>query len=131
MAHRSNQFSRAERLKRQRHFVALRKSSIRSHQFPLLAFWNIVESESEVKIKVAFGAPKKHYTHAVQRNLIKRRLRESYRIQKHSLTQLFDTKGLSLHLYVIVLKCDNTSYDLLRAKMMLLLQDIAAQIGHD
>ena len=131
MANRSNQFPKSERLKQQRQFAALRKSSHRSNQFPLLAFWNIVESESEAKIKVAFGAPKKHYAHASQRNLIKRRLRESYRTQKHSLIQLLDTKGLTMHLSVIVLKSDNTSYDLLRAKMVLLLQDIAAEVGHD
>ena len=38
---------------------------------------------SQTEFKVGFSAPKRLHTTAVTRNLLKRRMRESFRLQKH------------------------------------------------
>lgn len=44
-----------------------------------------VKSKKDTKIKVLLAVPKKRIRRAVHRNLLKRRMRESYRLQKYSL----------------------------------------------
>ena len=58
-------------------------------RFPLrLAFVKVLEEESEGKIKFGVSVSKKYFKKATDRNYFKRLLRESYRLNKHLLTEL-------------------------------------------
>ena len=54
--------------------------------YPLRAVFRIVDrSQTEVPVQVLISVPKKRFKHAVDRNRVKRQIREAYRHSKHPL----------------------------------------------
>ena len=49
-----------------------------------------IDKDSEQKIKMGVSVSKKYFKHAVDRNYFKRVLRETYRLNKHLLTENLD-----------------------------------------
>ncbi|MEZ4721352.1 MAG: ribonuclease P protein component [Flavobacteriales bacterium] len=121
-------FPREERLKSKKLIDSLFQKADRSFQPPLIAVWKLMPLTESLSAQVGFSVPKKHYKRAVTRNLIKRRLREAYRLQKQVLQDALIAKDKQIAILFITSKTDNISYDELSAKMMLLLRDIAANI---
>ena len=57
--------------------------------FPLRAVYKLRErNDHEVPLQMLISVPKKHFHHAVDRNRVKRQVREAYR---HSKQRLYDT----------------------------------------
>jgi ribonuclease P protein component len=50
--------------------------------YPFRIIWLYSEANSEFPVQVLISIPKKKFKRAVDRNLLKRRIREIYRIQK-------------------------------------------------
>ncbi len=93
--------------------------------------YSAADLPANVPVQVGFVAPKKHYKTAVQRNQIKRWLREAYRQHAGPFEQILSEHDLPLALLFITLKSDNISYELIRDKMVLLLRSIEQELGHD
>ena len=50
--------------------------------YPFRIIWISSEADSEIPVQVLISVPKKRFKRAVDRNLLKRRIREIYRIHK-------------------------------------------------
>ena len=72
-------YTRAERLKSRKRIEALFRSGKSFNAFPLKVFYHW---EGDGPALVGFGAPKRNFKRAVDRNRIKRLLREAWRLQK-------------------------------------------------
>ena len=64
---------------------------------------------SQTELKVGFSAPKRLHATAVTRNLLKRRMRESFRLQKHVLGDSFSGIGYFIYTKKVV-KSSNVIY---------------------
>lgn len=76
-----------ERLRRKRAFEYLFEHGD-SFGVGVLTFFyalNVPEDWVEAPVSVAFSAPKRKFKRAVDRNFLKRRMREAYRLNKHAL----------------------------------------------
>lgn len=77
-----------ERLKREKELETLFRHGKAFSVFPLKIIWLLTVprvGEEGVLVKTAVSAPKKKFRKAVQRNRVKRLMRESWRLQKHLL----------------------------------------------
>lgn len=82
-------FQRTERLKSRKTIGLLFKSgSGQSYvAYPLRVVWVQLdeETETEFPVQVALTVPKRTFKTAVERNRLKRQIREAYRLHKHEL----------------------------------------------
>lgn len=79
-----NTFSKEERLCSKRLIADLFQHGSSFFIYPYRITFQLLEG-LEHRTQVLFSAPKRRFPHAVQRNLLKRRMREAYRLQKNEI----------------------------------------------
>ncbi|HRG57505.1 MAG TPA: ribonuclease P protein component [Bacteroidia bacterium] len=93
-----NTFSKAERLSSVKHIEELFKSGKSFRSYPLKITVLKHHNYCESSVSILISAPKHFFKHANERNLIKRRIRESYRKNKHRLLEFCKTHDLLLNI---------------------------------
>lgn len=71
-------------------------SSYSVSAYPLRAIFLPIDQSEQKGISVLMSVPKKRFHDAVDRNRVKRQLREAYRKHKHTLTELMATREQGL-----------------------------------
>jgi ribonuclease P protein component len=121
-------FPRNEHLKHRRLFETLFAKGKKEFKYPVMAVWVETDLLDETPIKAGFTASKKNYKRAVMRNSLKRKMREAYRLQKAPLLQLLQAQNKQIAVLFVTVKTDNTSYEVLQDKILLLLQEIEGKL---
>jgi ribonuclease P protein component len=85
--------------------------------------------KSNYPCRVVFSVPKRSFKKAVDRNLIKRRMREVYRNNKHILYNDLNEKQKSIHIYIIYLSKEIISFDELKDTMLKALKNVANKLN--
>lgn len=84
-------FQREERLKSQKIIGSLFKDGQSFGQYPLRLIWKPLEdTNGGALIQFTVSVAKKKFPHAVDRNRLRRQVREAYRLQKHVLIERLD-----------------------------------------
>jgi ribonuclease P protein component len=97
--------------------------------YPFKASWLLATDEQLVPVQILFSVSKKRFKHAVDRNQLKRRIREAYRLNKQQ--QLYDqlnTTGKKIVLSVGYIGKEIAPYDLIEKKMLKLLIQLNAEV---
>jgi len=120
-------FTKEERLCNKRLIDGLFHSGSSFLCYPFKVSWRI-DTEMTTPAQVLFGVPKKRFKHAIDRNLIKRRMREAYRLNKQE--QLYNVLGeTKLILALNYVGKEIESYELIQKKMVKLLGQITAELS--
>jgi ribonuclease P protein component len=82
-------------------------------------------------VQIAFGVPRRTFKRAVKRNHIKRRMRESWRLQKEPLIFKAKEKQLQLSVFATYLAKDYTDYEIMFEKMRLVIDRIIADLSKE
>lgn len=114
-----NKFKKEERLCNKRLIHVLYESGSSFILYPYRVVF-LPTDEIALPVQVLISVPKRMFKHAVDRNLLKRRIREAYRLQKNSL--LYPSLG-DTHLLLSIQYIGNKieAYDYLFSKMSALM----------
>src|SRR3569832_293963 len=88
-------FSKDERLCNQSIIDRLIKKGNSFNSFPFKIIWLELQ-ESTVPVKIVISVPKRKFKKAVDRNRIKRLIREAYRKNKHKLIERLEDKKIAM-----------------------------------
>lgn len=78
-----NTFKKVERLNSKKLIDQIFTSGKSAFVFPFKLYFIPINDELAPAIQLAVSVPKKHFKKAVDRNLLKRRIKEAYRLNKH------------------------------------------------
>src|SRR5664279_2577309 len=90
---------KSERLKSRKQIDALFESGKKITQFPFRLLYR--QEKGAKEIKAGFTVSSKNFPRAVDRNRIKRLIREAYRLQNATLKTLIDINKQQVHLFFI------------------------------
>ena len=83
--------------------------------FPLKVIW--VPHNQMAVLQAGVGVSSRNFKKAVDRNRIKRLMREAYRLQKHMLNESLERKQQKMSVFFLYLGKELPEYDLLYEKM--------------
>jgi len=97
--------------------------------YPFKASWLLVDETAEIPVQVLFSVSKKRYKRAVDRNLIKRRAREAYRLNKQQyLYDMLNQAGKKIIFSLGYIGKQIEPYPLMEKKMLKLLKQLSEQV---
>jgi ribonuclease P protein component len=96
--------------------------------YPLRVVY-ILEQKSDTEfVSAMVSVPKKRFKRAVKRNLLKRRMREAYRLNKLELVAKMESKQLQLHIAFNYVSNDLLDFEKIERKMKIAIQKIIEKV---
>ncbi len=124
-----NRLPKREIIKKNSEIKELFNNGVSFRQFPLTVYYHCVKINKKAGfVKVLISIPKKHVKKSINRNLLKRRVKEAYRQNKSEITEF--CKNNSIKLNIAFIYCNNNvdDYVIIKKKIVLSLQTIITRL---
>ena len=119
----TNTFPLKEHLKSKRVIEKLYAEGASVTSYPLRAVF-LEQEEQEPTAAILISVAKRRFRHAVDRNLVKRRIREAYRTSKHPFVEALQVKGKKMAVAILYIDTRHNSTEFIKRKMEKLLAGI-------
>lgn len=116
-------FGKAERLSSKREIDNLFSKGQWMKAEGIGVIFQILEYNNGSPLKIGVSVPKKLFRRAVDRNLLKRRMREAIRLHKNALCEKFEKTNFEAHLMFVYQTPEILNYQAIEEKIVLLLND--------
>ncbi|MBR5861414.1 MAG: ribonuclease P protein component [Bacteroidaceae bacterium] len=127
---RRNTFPLKEHLKSKSVIERLYAEGASVTSYPLRAvFLEQSADKQESTAAILISVAKRRFRHAVDRNLMKRRIREAYRTEKHQFVESLENNNLKMAVAILYIDTKKSSTLFLRKKMGKLLSSILSKAG--
>lgn len=124
----TNTFPLKEHLKSKRVIEKLYAEGASVTSYPLRAVF-LEQEEQEPTAAILISVAKRRFRHAVDRNLVKRRIREAYRTSKHPFIETLENNRKKMAVAIIYIDNKHNSTAFIRKKMTKLLESILTKDG--
>jgi ribonuclease P protein component len=116
-------FKKNEKLKSRKTIEQLFKEGNSFSNFPFRVLWKLSHNaKAPFQVQAGFAAGSKHFKKAVDRNRIKRLMREAYRLNKAGLQNTLQQQQKQLAVFIIYVGNELPDYDLIFEKTELVLK---------
>ena len=120
--------NKTERLKRRKIIEQLFSEGRAVTAFPIRVQYKMVD-QLAVPLQAGFSVSSRNFKRAVDRNRIKRLMREAYRLQKLPLQQALQTKQRRLALFLIYTGKELPAYILIKEKVEVVLKKLLQTVS--
>ncbi|MHC1706262.1 MAG: ribonuclease P protein component [Bacteroidales bacterium] len=120
-------FPKEERLHVSRLIELLFTKGKSFHYYPLKATWILLPDVMASPVQILITVPKKNFKHAVYRNLLKRRIKEAYRLNKSALLNSVKKHDRHLLLALIYTAPNALPFQDIQEKINLILQRLIVE----
>lgn len=122
---RKNGFPLKEHLKSKSIIDKVYETGASTTAFPLRAvFMELPAGSNHPTAGILISVAKRRFRHAVDRNLVKRRIREAYRLNKHPFIEKLEKQNKKIAVAIIYIDNKHNSTEFLKKRMNKLLVDI-------
>ena len=114
-------FKKEERLSSKKTIDSLFKKGHYLTEYPFKLIWIETKLSSKSPVQICISVPKKHQKLAVNRNLIKRRTKEAYRLNKATICDYFAKQNTQLAIMLIYQSNKILDYNDIKNKIIVIL----------
>lgn len=118
-------FGKDKKLKSRKRIELLFESGQKANRFPIGMRYRLREGDTE-GFRAAFTVPKRNFKRAVDRNLLKRRMREALRVHQHEIS-----KDLSVDFMLIYLSPRILNYWTIEKSVLQLISELNSASAPD
>ena len=116
-------FKKEERLKNKKILTSLFQKGQSFSVYPLRVVWLMIENnEDAFPLQVAISVPKRKFKKAVDRNRLKRQIKETYRLSKYNTIQGLKEQNVHLAMIIIYVGKEALPYNAIKKSMYRLLR---------
>ena len=121
-------FKKGEKLKSKKLIEQLFESGKRLKAFPIQLVYLKIDHKTDYLIQAGFSVPKRRFKRAVDRNRIKRLMREAYRLHKYTLPNISDV-DTKKHIFMFIYIGNHIeTYTKIEAQFLKLLKEIEPKL---
>lgn len=91
----------------------------------------VYATDNNKGLLLGVGVGTKNFSKAVHRNLLKRRVREAWRLQKNELAETLDRLGTGLHVFIICTTSEMPDYNSVTEAIHKIISILQKEIEHE